>query len=116
VPHERPVNVVEVPVAVPTRDPLRYRPYPVTPTLSEDAPHDNDTLVCVDDETARPDGVDGACVSPEHAAVVTVVVAFDERLPAASKASTANVYDVPHARLATEKLVPAALPTCDPFR
>src|SRR4051794_29639416 len=41
-----------------------------------------------------PDGA-GA----EHAVVETPIVALPERLPAASTASTANEYDVPHVRL-----------------
>ena len=66
-------------------------------------------LVWVAPERARPDGCDGAVVSPgegggglEHDAVVPVTDAFVERLPAASTASTANVYAVPHVRPVTE--------------
>jgi hypothetical protein len=60
--------------------------------LSDDPDHDNDTPDCDTAPTTNPDGTDGACVSDtEHAAVERVTVACDDRLPAASAASTPNV-------------------------
>ena len=59
---------------------------------------DREALVLVADETPRPVGVEGGCVSVggggvgvEQALVEVVSVARDERLPAASRASTAKV-------------------------
>jgi len=58
----------------------------------------------------------GAVPVAGHALVVAFSVAFPERLPAASAASTASVYDVPHARLPNVYVVPVAVPTCVPPR
>ena len=60
-----------------------------------DATHANGTADCVTNAAANPLGALGALVSGQ-AAVLVVIVALAERLPAASKASTATAYDVPH--------------------
>jgi hypothetical protein len=68
-----------------------YTPYAVTPTLSDDAPHDNDTDVSDTPVTFRPVGVEGAVVSPGaggHAAVDALRTALPDLFPAASAAST----------------------------
>jgi hypothetical protein len=62
--------------------------------LSLEADQDNETLVCVAPDTAKPDGTDGACPSA-HAEVAEATLACPDRLPAASNASTESVYDVP---------------------
>ena len=53
-------------------------------------------------DAARPVGADGAVVSPddngEQALVAAVNCADGEELPAASRATTANVYEVPQER------------------
>jgi hypothetical protein len=64
--------------------------------LSVEGFHDRDALVVVAEETRRPLGVEGACVSvgvivDEQGLVEVVRVAREERLPAASRASTAKV-------------------------
>ncbi len=107
------VNVV--PDAVPTCEPPRKSRYPTTPTLSDDADHDNVAEVCPTALVASPVGVDGADVSG-HAVVVTVVVAVADTLPAASSAATPSVYDVPHSMPVTVKLVDDDVPTCVPER
>ncbi len=62
----------------------------MTPTSSVDAVHDNGTDVWPALPAESPVGVDGGVVS-EQAAVVTLVVAVPETLPAASKAATPSV-------------------------
>jgi hypothetical protein len=54
-------------------------------------------VVCPAEETASPVGAVGGVVSGQ-ALVLVVIVALPERLPAASTASTATVYEVPQAR------------------
>jgi hypothetical protein len=54
---------------------------------------------------ARPVGTDGAEVSG-HAEVDALTVALVERLPAASTASTASVYEVPQVSDVSVELVP----------
>ena len=107
------VNVV--PDAVPTCDPPRKSRYPTTPTLSDEADHDNVAEVCPTALVARPVGVDGAEVSG-HAVVITFVVAVADTLPAASTAATPSVYEVPQSMPVTVKLVEAVVPTCVPAR
>jgi hypothetical protein len=59
----------------------------VTPTLSVDAVHDNDTDDAVDPVTTRPDGTDGDSVSAGgtgggvHTDVVTLSESGPERTP-----------------------------------
>jgi hypothetical protein len=65
--------------------------------LSDDAVQPIVTDDCVINVAARPDGVLGGVVSGQPP-VVAVIVVFADRLPAASNASTATVYDVPHER------------------
>jgi hypothetical protein len=65
--------------------------------LSLEAVQLSATLVVVRVPTVNPAGTLGALVSG-HALVAAVVVALAERLPAASTASTATVYEVPHTR------------------
>jgi len=65
--------------------------------LSVDADHEMVAVVCVAEVIFRFEGVLGGCVS-EQAAVVALTAARVEWLPAASKASTENVYVVPQAR------------------
>ena len=63
-------------------------------------------------------GVVGAVVSgvAGQAVVAADVVAFGERLPAASTASTAIVKELPHERFATVADVCPAEAISDPFR
>jgi hypothetical protein len=65
--------------------------------LSLEAVQPIEMVVVVRVTSATPLGTDGAVVSGQ-ALVEAVTVAFAERLPAASTASTATVYEVPHAR------------------
>jgi hypothetical protein len=53
------------PTTEPARLPLRYTPYPATPTLSLDGCHVAISDVALPALTARPPGTVGACVSPE---------------------------------------------------
>jgi hypothetical protein len=76
-----------VPDGDPTCVPFRKTRYPVTPTLSVDADHDNVNDVCVMLLATRPGGADGGVVSG-HAVVCTVIVAAAETFPAASDAAT----------------------------
>ena len=62
----------------------------MTATLSLDAVQASETLVVVAVVLCSEAGVVGACVSGQ-ADVVAEAVAFVDRLPAASKASTKNV-------------------------
>ena len=64
----------------------------MTATLSVDADHARVVADDVVPDAARPDGVDGAVVSPVAADVVTDsgLLLLDERLPAASRARTVN--------------------------
>jgi hypothetical protein len=64
--------------------------YPVTPTLSVEAFHDNVSEVCPIPLVARPVGAAGADVSGQ-ALVETVTVLREDELPAASRADTPNV-------------------------
>jgi hypothetical protein len=89
VPHVSPVKVYEVPVGLPAGALLRYVPYPVTATLSFDAFQEAEMLVWVAEVETSPVGVVGACVSG-HVFVDAEIVAFPERFPAASTASTAS--------------------------
>ena len=75
---------------------MRYRPYPTTPTLSVDGFQLNVIDVVVTAVWVSPAGAVGAVVSVQ-AEVAAESVARVERFPAASNASTPNVYVVPHA-------------------
>ena len=83
---------------------MTYVRYPATATLSVDAPHVSETLVLVAPETPRFGGCDGGVVSAdvvddgEQAVVEALSCADGEELPAASRATTANVYEVPQER------------------
>jgi hypothetical protein len=67
--------------------------------LSDEALHESEILVGVVFPAARLAGADGASVSGGGQALVDPFTdAFPERFPAASKASTASVYDVPQER------------------
>jgi hypothetical protein len=88
----------------------------VTPTLSVDALQPTVIDVVVALMTARFVGVVGACASAggggaAHAFVVELIVALDDRLPAASNASTERLYVAPQSRPETvydvEVVVPA---------
>ena len=59
--------------------------------------HASEILACVELEACAFVGVEGACVSAlgGHALVAAVSVAFVDRLPAASNASTEKVYVLP---------------------
>jgi hypothetical protein len=87
------VVTVESPCAV---DP-RYVVYPVTPMLSVEAVQPNVIDVAVTPLTTNPEGADGATMSG-HALVEAEIELRGERFPAASNASTPNVYVVPHAK------------------
>jgi hypothetical protein len=65
--------------------------------LSLDAFQASVADVCRTALAASPVGVDGAAVSG-HAAVVTLLVAVLETLPAASTAATPRVYAVPQVK------------------
>ena len=77
----------------------------------------SDTLVAEEPVTATPLGAVGACVSGAggQVAVAAVTLAFVERLPAMSTASTPNEYDVPQARpvnvVDVEVVEPVELPS-----
>ena len=58
---------------------------------------DVDALTVPDSSTTPVDGVCGGGGAVAQAAVDVTSCAAEERLPAASYATTANVYDVPHA-------------------
>jgi hypothetical protein len=88
VPQDKPLKVALVELDVPTELPLRYSPYPATPTLSVEAAQLTLTDDCDDPVPDNPDGADGACPSA-HPAVVVETDAFEDRLPDPSKASTA---------------------------
>ena len=90
----RPEKIPVVVVPVPTSVPPRYRPYPVTPTLSVEADQVSAMLVAVRELATTSAGAVGACVSGQ-ASVEPITDAFGDALPAASKASTSNVYAVP---------------------
>jgi hypothetical protein len=68
--------------------------------LSVDAFHETVTAELVTPLAARPVGVVGAWVSALHALVVTTATACGryETFPAASYASSARLYSVPHVR------------------
>ena len=83
--------------------------------MSVDAFHAIATVVCVVPVTRWLVGTDGGVVSlvGGQALVVTSNVDFAERLFAASAASTATVYVVPHVRPGTLELVPVGDATAD---
>ena len=83
--------------------------YPVTPTLSEDAVQPSEIEVAVTLITTSPDGADGATASG-HALVEAEIELRGDRFPAASNASTPNVYVVPHANPANVYDVDVAFP------
>ena len=87
----------------------------MTPTLSVAAAHEMEMLLLVVLVTARFDGVDGGTVSLGHAAVGAVSVAFPERLPAASVASTASVTLVLHGRPENVAFVDVVVVASVPF-
>ncbi|MGH3100116.1 MAG: hypothetical protein ACRDPU_03945 [Thermoleophilia bacterium] len=82
-PHARLEKMPVVTAVVPVSVAPWYRPYPTTPTLSEDADQERATLVAVREVTATFAGVDGAWVST-HGDVVPVREALVERFPAKS--------------------------------
>ena len=85
--------------------------------MSVDAAQDNETLVAVVDEAARPDGVDGAVVSGAGQVAVEVISVSDgDWLPGASYAATPMMYVVPQARPDTVYDVPVVVPTTMPLR
>ena len=82
--------------------------------MSVDAPHATDTLDDVVPVAANPAGTEGADVSDEEQANVAAVIdERAERFPAASYASTPNVYDVPHDKPENAKLVPVPFEESD---
>ena len=83
---------VESPCAVEPR----YAVYPVTPMLSVEAVQPNVIEVAVTPLTTNPEGAEGATVSG-HALVEAEIELRGDLFPAASNASTPNVYVVPHA-------------------
>src|SRR5437763_12045791 len=99
VPHVSPENVAASEVVVAVSVPSRYALYAVTPTLSVDASQATANAVWVVFDRRRLVGVEGGVASTGHAAVDAVIVAFPERLPAGSVASTESVTLVLHARL-----------------
>jgi hypothetical protein len=82
-------------VVLPTPVAPRYTVYPATPTLSFEADHEIEIDVGVAPVAERPPGAVGAELSAQAFVDVDSVVR-DDRLPAASYASTPNVYVVPH--------------------
>jgi hypothetical protein len=90
VPQARPLCADDVDVTDAISVPLRNTSYATTPTLSLEALHVRVSPVCVTLDAARPVGADGGVVSA-HPVVATITVAFDERLPAPSTASTDSV-------------------------
>ena len=84
-----PAKIPVVVVPVPTKEPPRYRPYPVTPTLSLEADQVSAMLVAVRELATTPAGIVGACVSGQ-ASVEPITDARLDALPSASKASTAK--------------------------
>ena len=52
----------------------------------------------------------------EHAEVLNETDGREDTLPAASRASTANVYELPHAKPETAYDVEVVCPNCDPSR
>jgi hypothetical protein len=69
----------------------------------------------IPDVTSEP-GTDGADVSAAHALVDALTETCADRFAAASKASTASVYEVPHVNPVNVYDVPAGLPASVPFR
>jgi hypothetical protein len=105
------VVTVESPCAVEPR----YAVYPVTPTLSVEAVHPNVIEDAVAPLTTNPDGADGATVSG-HELVDAEIELRGDRFPAASNASTPNVYVVPHARPVNTDDNVVVVATTVPFR
>jgi hypothetical protein len=91
------VKVYVVTVESPCAVEPRYAVYPLTPMLSVEAVHPNVIEVAVALLTTNPDGAEGATVSG-HTLVEAEIEPRGDRFPAASNASTPNVYVVPHAR------------------
>ncbi len=83
--------------------------------MSLDADHDRPMLVAVTAPTVNPDGLEGGCESTQ-AGVAATTEACDDRLPAASTASTPSVYDVPQASPENVVLVDPVEPALEPFR
>jgi hypothetical protein len=96
--------VVEAATSAPCFDAwllFRKTSYPATATLSVEPVHDTVIEVGVAPVFERLVGVDGGIVSfvaTGHELVAAVMAAFDERLPAASYASIAILYDDPQER------------------
>ncbi len=86
--------------------------------LSVAAFHASETLVVVAPVERKFPGVVGASLSGGggHALVDAFSVACAERLPAASAASTARAYVVPHARPVKVYVVPVGVPIGAPSR
>ena len=102
---------VESPCAVEPR----YALYPVTPMLSVEAVQPSVIEVAVALLTTKPDGADGATVSG-HALVEAEIELRGDRFPAASNASTPNVYVVPHANPLNTDDNDDVVATAVPFR
>jgi hypothetical protein len=115
VPHARPVNVNDAVVVAPALTPSRKTVYPVTPTLSVDAVHDNGIVVVVVPVDARLVGAEGAVVSG-HAAAEAVRFEVADTLPAASNARTPSVWLVPQARPVNVNDVDVVVPALTPSR
>ena len=113
--HSSPVMVYVRLVVVPAFASAFQTPYPATPTLSLEAPHESEIDVVVEPVLETDGGAVGAVVS-EQPLVDAVAVVRAERLPAASAASTPNAYVVPHVRPETVAVVPVTVATRSPFR
>ena len=83
--------------------------------MSEDAFHARDTEVAVAPVSLSEVGAVGGDVSL-HVLVEAVTDVFEERLPAASYASIASEYVLPHVRPVKVKLLPIPLETSEPSR
>ena len=115
VPQVSPVNEKLVEVGDPTCDPFTNTRYPATPTLSDEADHDNVNPVCDTPLVTNPDGTDGGEIS-EHAEVAPLTDAVPDTFPAPSTAATPNVYDVPHDNPLNKYPVDNDVPTWPPFK
>jgi hypothetical protein len=83
--------------------------------LSVEADQPSAMLVAVRELALTFVGTEGVCVSAQ-ADVEPTIVDFGDRLPAASYASTSNVYAVPHVKPETEVLVCVIVAPATPLR
>jgi hypothetical protein len=109
------VKVYVVTVELPCAVEPRYAVYPVTPMLSVEAVQANVIEVAVAEPATSPDGADGATVSG-HALVEAEIELRGDRFPAASNASTPNVYVVPQAKPLNTDDNEVVVATAVPFR